>query len=160
MNIIPRNETLAEALYRDIDKDEYLREIYNDLLYNYSLKLFGSSDTAKNIPIRDALRFSDLLSKSTYAPTADRDKLWGQEIAILMRLLFPDNEIVRYYLGSSLSAVGNFRGLQSEAVGKYISTDFLDQIFYEYDRGEHKIPGKEEEYFFHDQMLVYRSMNK
>ena len=160
MNLIPRNETLAEALYRDIDKDEYLREIYNDLLYNYSLKLFGSSATAKNIPIRDALRFSDLLSKSTYAPTADRDKLWGQEIAILMRLLFPDNEIVRYYLGSSLSAVGNFRGLQSEAVGKYISTDFLDQIFYEYDRNEHKIPGKEEEYFFHDQMLVYRSMNK
>ena len=39
MNQVPRNETLAEALYRDIDKDEYLNEIYGDLLYNYSIKL-------------------------------------------------------------------------------------------------------------------------
>ena len=119
----PRNETLAEALYRDIDKDEYLREIYGNLLYNYSIKLFGADRRLREIPIRDALRFSDLLSKSTYTPTADRDRLWGQEIAILMRLLYPDNETVRYYLGSALSAVGNFRGLSSKAVGEYASAD-------------------------------------
>lgn len=160
MNQVPRNETLAEALYRDIDKDEYLNEIYGDLLYNYSIKLFDLDRRPREIPIRDALRFSDLLSKSTYTPTADRDRLWGQEIAILMRLLYPEDEVVRYYLGSSLSAVGNFRGLQSKAVGEYASTDILDQIFYEYDMNEHKIPGKEEEYFFHDQMIVYRGMNK
>ena len=160
MNQVPRNETLAEALYRDIDKDEYLNEIYGDLLYNYSLKLFNLDRRPREIPMRDALRFSDLLSKSTYTPTADRDRLWGQEIAILMRLLYPEDEVVRYYLGSSLSAVGNFRGLQSAAVGEYSSTDLLDQIFYEYDMDEHRIPGKEEEYFFHDQMIVYRGMNK
>lgn len=157
---IPRNETLAEALYRDIEKDEYLQEIYGDLLYNYSIKLFDSERRPREINIKDALRFSDLLSKSTYTPTADRDRLWGQEIAILLRLLYPQDEIVRYYLGSSLSAVGNFRGLCSEAVGEYNSTDLLDQIFYEYDKDEHRIPGKEEEYFFHDQMLVYRGMDK
>lgn len=157
---IPRNATLAEALYRDIDKDKYLQEIYGDLLYNYSIKLFGSERRPREIPIKDALRFSDLLSKSAYIPTADRDRLWGQEIAILLRLLYPEDETVRYYLGSSLSAVGNFRGLRSKAVGKYYSTDLLDQIFYEYDKEEHLIPGKEEEYFFHDQMIVYRSMDK
>ncbi len=155
---IPRNATLAEMLYRDIDKDEYLQEIYGDLLYNYSIKLFCSDRQLRSIPIKDALRFSDLLSKSTYTPTADRDKLWGQEIAILLSLLYPKNETVRYYLGSSLSAVGNFRGLRSEAVGEYSSTDLLDQIFYEYDKDEHRIPGKEEEYFFHDQMIVYRGL--
>ena len=157
---IPRNATLAEALYRDIDKDEYLQEIYGDLLYNYSIKLFGSQRRPREIHIKDALRFSDLLSKSAYTPTADRDRLWGQEIAILLRLLYPKDETVRYYLGSSLSAVGNFRGLRSKAVGEYASTDLLDQIFYEYDMDEHKIPGKEEEYFFHDQMIVYRGMDK
>ena len=157
---IPRNATLAEALYRDIDKDEYLQEIYGDLLYNYSIKLFGSQQRPREINIKDALRFSDLLSKSAYTPTADRDRLWGQEIAILLRLLYPKDETVRYYLGSSLSAVGNFRGLRSKAVGEYSSTDLLDQIFYEYDMDEHKIPGKEEEYFFHDQMIVYRGMDK
>lgn len=157
---IPRNATLAERLYRDIEKDEYLQEIYGDLLYNYSIKLFSSDRQQRSIPIKDALRFSDLLSKSTYTPTADRDKLWGQEIAILLSLLYPENETVRYFLGSSLSAVGNFRGLRSEAVGEYASTDLLDQIFYEYDKDEHRIPGKEEEYFFHDQMIVYRGLKK
>lgn len=157
---IPRNATLAEALYRDIDKDEYLQEIYGDLLYNYSIKLFDSGRKLRDININDALRFSDLLSKSTYIPTADRDRVWGQEIAILLRLLYPQDETVRYYLGSCLSAVGNFRGLYSKAVGEYTSTDLLDRIFYEYDKDEHRIPGKDEEYFFHDQMIVYRGMNK
>ena len=58
MNQVPRNETLAEALYRDIDKDEYLNEIYCDLLYNYSLKLFNLDRMPREIPMRDALRFS------------------------------------------------------------------------------------------------------
>ena len=157
---IPRNATLAEAIYRDIDKDEYLQEIYGNLLYNYSVKLLGSGRKPREINIKDALRFSDLLSKSAYIPTADRDRLWGQEIAILLRLLYPQDETVRYYLGSSLSAVGNFRGLYSKVVGEYISTDLFDQIFYEYDKDEHRIPGKDEEYFFHDQMIVYRGLDK
>lgn len=156
----PRNATLAEALYRDIDKNDYLNEIYSNLLYNYSIKLFGSQRKPKEIKIKDALRFSDLLSKSSYPPTADRDRLWGQEIAILLRLLYPEDEAVRYYLGSSLSAVGNFRGLHSQSVGKFESVDLLDQIFYEYDKEEHRIPGKDEEYFFHDQMIVYRGLGK
>lgn len=157
---MPRNATLAEILYHDIDKNDYLNEIYENLLYNYSIKLFGSDKESRNINVRDALRFSDILSKSTYAPTADRDKMWGQEIAILLRILYPNDELVRYYLGSSLSAVGNFRGLYSETVGEFESADILDNIFYEFDKEEHKIPGKDNEYFFHEQMLVYRSMNK
>ena len=124
----PRNATLAEALYRDIDKNDYLNEIYGNLLYNYSIKLFGSDRKPREVVIKDALRFSDLLSKSSYPPTADRDRLWGQEIAILLRLLYPEDESVRYYLGSSLSAVGNFRGLRSKAVGAFVSADLLDQI--------------------------------
>lgn len=78
MNLVPRNATLAEALYRDIEKNEYLQEIYGDLLYNYSINLFHSERRQRDIPIADALRFADLLAKSTYLMTADRDHLWGQ----------------------------------------------------------------------------------
>lgn len=39
MNSAPRNATLAEALYRNIDKNDYLKEIYGDLLFNYSINL-------------------------------------------------------------------------------------------------------------------------
>ena len=158
MNLTPRNATLAEALYREIDKNDYLQEIYGDLLYNYSIKLFHTDKRPRDIPVKDALRFADLLSKSSYVPTADRDHLWGQEIAILLRLLYPEDESVKYYLGSVLSAVGNYRGLMSKTIEGFRCEDILDSIYYEYDKEEHLIPGKEEEYFFNDQMKVYYGM--
>lgn len=154
----PRNATLAEALYRNIDKNEYLQEIYGDLLYNYSIQLFHTDRRPRDIPVKDALRFADLLSKSAHTPTADRDRLWGQEIAILLRLLYPQDESVKYYLGSVLSAVGNYRGLRAKTVEGFESVDLLDQIFYEYDKEKHRIPGKTDEYFFNDQMLAYKDM--
>ena len=143
---IPRDATLAEALYRDIDKNDYLQEIYSDLLYNYSIKLFGLDRQLRKIPIHHALRFADLLSKSTYGPTIDRDRLWGQELAILLRFIYPEDTAVKYYLGSVLSSVGNYRGLESAAVDGYNSVDVFDQLYYGYDQDEHKVPG--EDFFF------------
>jgi len=157
--IIPRNKTLAEALYRDIDEDEYLQRIYDSLLMNYTNKIFQIDSDFRNIPIKDALRFADLLSKSTYAPTADRDRLWAQEIVILLQILYPNDPRIQYYLGSVLSSVGNYRGLYSNGIKGYKSVNLLDQIFYEYDKDEHKIPGKDSEYFFDDQLRVYRGIN-
>lgn len=160
MNLVPRNATLAEALYRDIDKNDYLQEIYGDLLYNYSIKLFHTDRKPRDIPISDTLRFADLLSKSSYPITSDRDHLWGQEIAILLRLLYPEDKAVKYYLGSVLSSVGNYRGLMSKTIKGFQCKDFFDSIYYEYDKEEHRIPGKDEEYFFNDQMLVYKGLRE
>lgn len=160
MNLVPRNATLAEALYRDIDKNDYLQEIYGDLLYNYSIKLFHTDRRPRDIPISDALRFADLLSKSSYPITSDRDHLWGQEIAILLRLLYPEDKAVKYYLGSVLSSIGNYRGLMSRTIEGFQCEDFFDSIYYEYDKEEHRIPGKDEEYFFNDQMLVYKGLRE
>lgn len=155
MKYVPKTASLAEAIYRDIDKNEYLNEIYEALLYNYSIDLFRLDRPQKQVQIKDALRFADLLSKSTYAPTADRDHQWGQEIATLLHLVYPQDEAVKYYLGSVLSAVGNYRGLKAPAVGGYRSADVLDGIFYEFDKESHLIPGRVGEYFFHDQKSVY-----
>jgi len=155
MKYVPKTASLAEAIYRDIDKNEYLNEIYEELLYNYSIDLFGLDRPQQQVQIKDALRFADLLSKSTYAPTADRDHQWGQEIATLLHLVYPQDEAVTYYLGSVLSAVGNYRGLKAPAVGGYKRADVLDGIFYEFDKESHLIPGRVGEYFFHDQKSVY-----
>lgn len=124
-------------------------------LFIDSIDLFGLDRPQKQVQIKDALRFADLLSKSTYAPTADRDHQWGQEIATLLHLVYPQDEAVKYYLGSVLSAVGNYRGLKAPAVGGYKSADVLDGIFYEFDKESHLIPGRVGEYFFHDQKSVY-----
>jgi len=155
MKYIPTTATLDESIYRDIDKNSYLNEIYEAPLYNYSIDLFGLDRPQKQIQIKDALRFADLLSKSTYAPTAERDHQWGQEIATLLHLVYPQDEAVKYYLGSVLSAVGNYRGLRSPTIEGYKSADILDGIFYEFDKDNHLIPGRTDEYFFHDQKKVY-----
>ena len=60
---IPRNATLAETIYRDIEKNEYLNQLYADLLYNYSLKLFSLRLKKKEIDINAALRFADMKDK-------------------------------------------------------------------------------------------------
>ena len=39
----PKQVSLAEAIYRDIDQNEYLNELYEDLLYNYSIELRNSA---------------------------------------------------------------------------------------------------------------------
>ena len=49
MRYAPKTATLAESIYRDIDKNEYLNEIYESLLYNYSIELFSLDRPQKQI---------------------------------------------------------------------------------------------------------------
>ena len=156
---IPRNQTLAEALYINVDKNEYLNEIYEALLYNYSIFIFKLQKRKKEINIKDALRFADLLAKSTIPEKRDRHKLWGQELIILLSIVYPDDLSVKYYLGSILSTVGNYRGLRSTYVEGFQTADVLDALYFEYDKSTLQIPGHEGSYFFHDQKDVYDSLN-
>lgn len=48
---IPRNQTLAEALYKDIDSNDYLNEIYESLLYNYSIHIFKIQKQQKRVDV-------------------------------------------------------------------------------------------------------------
>ena len=38
------NTTLGHAIFTDLEKNEYLNEIYNSILYNYAIKLLGLAD--------------------------------------------------------------------------------------------------------------------
>lgn len=156
---IPRNQTLAEALYVEIDKNEYLNEIYDSLLYNYSIKIFNSQKQYKEVNIKDALRFADLLAKSSIPEKRDRHRLWGQELVILLSIVYPENSSIKYYLGSILSTVGNYRGLKSAYVEGFQTADVFDGLYFEYDKSTLQIPGHEESYFFHDQKDVYDGLS-
>lgn len=70
--------TIGVAIYDEIENDEYLNELYDNILYNYGLKLFNLS----NIPPReynakDAMRFADILSKSVDPEKIEIHKLWA-----------------------------------------------------------------------------------
>jgi hypothetical protein len=157
---IPRNQTLAEVLYRNLNNNEYLNEIYDSLLLNYSYTLFKMTEFKKDVNVGDALRFADILSKSPLPEKRDEHRLLGQEIAILLSVLYPEDRIVKYYLGSILSNIGNYRGLKSSSVGEFQSADILDNLYFAYDKSQLAIPGKENDYFFHDQKEIYDNLSQ
>ena len=155
----PRKATLAESIYETIDEDENLLKISNDLLFNYSVKMFDAPVLEEKIDRQLALRYADLLSKSIHPEKADQHKIWGQEIAILLKILYPNDPMVKYYLGSVLSSAGNYRGLQSKIMEDFEIVDVMDGLYYCYDKSAMEIPGQEESYFFHDQQKVYSELD-
>jgi hypothetical protein len=81
------NISLGEAIFNDIDKNPYLNELYENILYNYSLHLFQIRSECKPVNISDALRFADVLSKSP----VDSHMTWAQEIVALLKETEPNN---------------------------------------------------------------------
>lgn len=46
----PRYATLGESIYSKIDRNEFLHELYETILYNYSMTLIG--DLKRKRPIK------------------------------------------------------------------------------------------------------------
>lgn len=59
----------------------------------------------RGINVDDALRFADLLSKSTHAKKADSHKIWAHEIITMLLTLYPDDEVVGGYRSTKGSAL-------------------------------------------------------
>ena len=146
---------LGHAIFSDIDKNPYLMELYDNLLYNYSLQLFGlKKRERKPVNIEDALRFADILSKSTDPKNADKHKIMGQEIVALLRTIAPEHSAVDFYLASVLSNTGNYLGMAT-ASPKYQHNLLLDWLYSEYSKNLLRIPAEPEHQFFRSQKAVY-----
>lgn len=93
-------KTLGEAIFVDIESNTYLNELHENILFNYALKLFQIQDRQREYNLNDALRFADLLSKSTHPTNSDSHKMWAQELIILLNELHPEDGLVKLYAGS------------------------------------------------------------
>ncbi|MGI6051886.1 MAG: DEAD/DEAH box helicase [Bilifractor sp.] len=151
---------LGDAIFRDIDKNEYLSRLYRRLLYCYGIQLFELNKAQQDIELfstkekQDLLRFADLLSKSNHPTKADAHKIWAQEIAVLMNELYKNDAMVRLYAGDIFSSVGNHKGIEN--VDKsYRESNVLDQIFAEYRSDYLTIPASPGDKFFIDQKAAY-----
>lgn len=149
-------QNLGDVIFRDIDKDPFLNELYDNILYNYALTKFGLSTIRqmREIDVLSALRFADLLSKSTHAVNRDKHKMWAQEIIILLYSLYPDNPDIKLYAGSVFMNTGNYQAK------KLIESDFrgvtaLERFFTEYQNDYLTIPAAPELRFFGAQKNVY-----
>ena len=154
----PRNATLSETIYNKIDKNEYLQEIYETILFNYSMNLIHEQHRNKPINKDHALRFADILSKSSGHPNSEKHKTWAQEIVALLNALYPNDTKVRAYASSVLASIGNYRALELIKT-KYKNTSFLDELYENFDLDYLTIPYQDNKYFFHTQKKIYSHLD-
>ena len=81
-----------------------------------------------------------------YQRNRDRHKLWGQELIILLSIIYPENSSVKYYLGSILSTVEIIAVCNLLMLEGFQTADVFDALYFEYDKSPAD-PGHEESYF-------------
>ncbi|MFK4841244.1 DEAD/DEAH box helicase [Lactococcus petauri] len=149
---------LGESIYNDISTNEYLQELYLKILQNYTYELFSFRIEPPTFNATDALRFADILSKSTHPHQSDTHKLWAQEMVALLHSLYPNDKQISYCLSSILSNNGNYRGL-SLVNSNYNGDSILDKIYTGYKKELFKVPGQDNMHFFESQKMAFDKLN-
>ena len=150
---------LADAIYRDILDNDYLKELYDKILCCYTIRRFGKG---QDIPTEtekiDALRFADILSKSVFSDDSETHKSLAQEIVTILDFLFPNDEDVSFYAGSVLTNTANFRG-RDILSPDYKGSSLFERLYSELMKEYLEVPGDEEKHFFRSQKQVYDHFN-
>ena len=151
----PRNKTLGEDIYPNINENEYLNELYQKLLNNYSFKLFNKDILfMSEKEISDALIFADILSKSNHPLNAGYHKVWAQEIISLANEVYPDNQAINLYMYSVLSNCTNYYALEKRNLN-IKGLNFLEEANDETIKNCLKVPYHNNEHFFIDQKNIF-----
>lgn len=147
---------LGESIFNDIDQNDFLNSIYDNMLYNYALIKFHLTNIRqrRDYNVDAALRFADLLSKSTHSTKSDDHKMWAQEIISLLLELEPENKEVRYYAGSILASVGNYRGREL-VDSPYKEHTLQERAFATFCQQYLTIPADKSKTFFLQQKNIY-----
>lgn len=154
------NVNLGDVIFADIDRNAYLNEIYENILFNYTLRLFEFKREPKPVNVSDALRFADILSKST----SDRHMTWAQEIMALLKETVPDDPMVDLYLNSVLSSTGNYQGLETvekkAAIPHSLRLSLLDRFYEEFSKELVTVPAEPDKMFFRPQKQIYDHLSE
>lgn len=151
---------LGDVLFQGIDENDYLNELYKNILYNYAITILQITHIKqlRGINVDDALRFADLLSKSTHSEKADTHKIWAHEIITMLLTLYPDDEVVKYYAGSVLTSTGNFMG-RKLVQSQYEEPTAMDELFSTLSDLYLTVPADPEKKFFQQQRKVYEHLD-
>ena len=151
--------TLGDAIFGDIDNNDYLNRLYEDMLYNYAIKKLSlKNHKPRKVDINAALRFADLLSKSTHETKSDDHKMWVQAIITLLLESEPPSDDISYYAGAILTNIGNFRGVEiSKTVynSKYDETNLREKAFIAFMNKYLSVPSEDDKKFFIPQKNIY-----
>lgn len=155
-----RDVTFGEHLFSRIDDNAYLQKLYHNILINYSKRLF-SLDEIEDQPVNigDALTFADVLSKSCGTNLSDIHKTRAQEMVALLHYMYPQDEQVKYYLGSVLANTGNFLGM-NRLTPDFENASLLERVFMHFNMDYLSVPSDGEARFFPAQKEIYDSLSR
>ena len=151
---------LGEYIYSDIEKNTYLISLYTNLIKKYAINIFNITDIENEISIniKDLLRFADILSKSTNDLKKQKHNNIAQNIVVLLKELYPENEEIKKIYISVLSSIKNYRGIRENT---YVSSDIREFISQYIEKELYKIElNDEENYFVRDQKNIYNTLQK
>ena len=154
-----RDVTFGEHLFSRIDDNAYLQKLYHNILINYSKHLFGLDEMKEQpVNIGDALIFADVLSKSCGTNLSDIHKTRAQEMVALLYDLYPQDEQVKYYLGSVLANTGNFLGM-NRLTPNFENASLLERVFMHFNMDYLSVPSDSGARFFPAQKEIYDSLS-
>lgn len=155
-----RDITFGEHLFSKIDDNAYLQKLYHNILVNYSKRLFHLDEMAEEpVDIGDALIFADVLSKSYGTNLSDIHKTRAQEMVALLHDMYPQDEQIKYYLGSVLVNTGNFLGMK-RLIPDFENTSLLEKMFMYFNMNYLSVPSEEGSCFFPAQKEIYDSLSR
>ena len=157
---LEKERPFSDWLYSDIDENEYLNKLYSKLVLNYSKMLIGYNYSLSDYEINSLLRFADILSKSIGNSKSDFHKNLAQNIVTMLDKMSINNEKSKYILGSVLTNVNNYVGLNSQTPD-YSNSDIFEFMAEEISKLQHKIPNLHNEngYFKSSQKIAYDKLN-
>lgn len=162
-------QVLGDRIYAALEDNPYLQKIHDALLFNYAVhtlhldreRIPGAGPVPmKPVPVGDAIRFADLLSKSTNQEKKEQHRQQAQELAVLLHALYPRLPAVRAAAASVLGAIENDRGrrlLESSDPTRSSPGSFSFQE-YLYDQVKAEalaVPGEPGSRFFLPQKIMY-----
>lgn len=144
---------VGELIYNDIENNHFLNQLHHNLLCNYAAKLLALPEGRSEVDLSAALRFADLLSKSTHPTKRDQHKIFAQELALLCHALYPGEALTQTYIPVIFSTLGNYPALKH--LNLNVDAGMLNAAFDAYQAEYLTVPGCEEMRFFAPQKQIY-----
>lgn len=146
---------VGELIFNDIDSNGFLQQLYANLLYNYGVHRLLPEDDRRSleVDVEAALRFADLLSKSTHPEKRDAHRVWAQEIALLCQILYPNDLHTQAYVPAIFTTLGNYPALGH--ADSHSSTGLLNDAFNGFQASYLAIPGDPGKKFFAPQKKAF-----
>lgn len=153
--------TLGESLIEKVESDGYFGEQYKELFTAYARSVLKCElpDNKESLNVEYLLLCADLFSKAEVKKDGEKYKLLAQEIIVLLDYLFPGDPMIKDYMGSVLSELGNFIGL-SHANPQYRNNEILEEIRLHSLRKSLKVPGSDNESFLIPQKEIFSKLSE